>query len=705
MAALKGFISFAHEDFTVAHEFRVHLRSMERAFGIAFWTDEKIRSGQHWDSTIQRAITAAEVVIMLVSPAYLASDYIHGHEYPAIQAQAHSGALICPVILSRCNWQPVFGSLQAVPTVSGRIRPIVEWRPQANGFDRAREQIQAAVERHFKIDRPSLDWRHRIAGLEQDRVGTLWKEQDGQLASDPAGDDADKIAAGDPTTRQLHDVIKREADAFTGKVAGLGNAFGWEDLPSAAQRLAVVIACSTDELPARIAQVWEAAIGLASFLDQDRRVRQYRDRRVQQQDESADIDPLPPDRERLLSDLIRTLAPWVRRFPTARQLDEEAGGFLTRKELLAPAKSIINVANQEELVRSSDAADVQALLKAAERGEFQGTKAAARGTRGALNLVYLSGSLLAAHLLGVDGQAAGFVLGAISSAYAAESQLIKRIGAFLARAEKQIPALLPDLPDLRHAFASLITVSKGGLPPDVMPAPTKPPIDASHDLLTAIIPDLRDSDRWGSIAKGWPLILRQRRAFRVRGFTWFKVDVEANISSLEPFIGRMEIELRQRPGWNGLPWPWNERFAVSQLFSAARGDPIRFDKAAKVLLICELAAADRGLPTSRVYQVMRIEPAIFVLSGFDANYLQRVELDRPDLIEHVVAALGQPHNVIRRMAAGETVSYRLAYRMRQVLLEAVPNHSPGQVMIGQAHTNRTTCVEEIVDGLSDPEVF
>ena len=85
---MKGFISYAHDDIEMFEQFRIHLSAIERAFDISFWADESIQAGHQWNATIQHAINEADLFILLMSPAFLCSDYIIGQEIPEIGARA-----------------------------------------------------------------------------------------------------------------------------------------------------------------------------------------------------------------------------------------------------------------------------------------------------------------------------------------------------------------------------------------------------------------------------------------------------------------------------------------------------------------------------------------------------------------------------------------------------------------------------------------
>lgn len=148
---MKGFISYSHDDYRPCQEFKKHLKAVEREFGITFWSDERISAGYVWTKEIADAIAAADVCLVLTSAESIASDYIYFKELPEMQKRHAAGALLIPVVQRKCQWQLVAGSLQAVPTVEGRLQPIEDFRRHNDGYDRAREQIAAAIRRHFGL--------------------------------------------------------------------------------------------------------------------------------------------------------------------------------------------------------------------------------------------------------------------------------------------------------------------------------------------------------------------------------------------------------------------------------------------------------------------------------------------------------------------------------------------------------------------------
>jgi hypothetical protein len=147
---LKGFISYAHDDYPAFNELKTHLRAVERAFKVEFWADKRINAGNYWSAKIADAIDAAQIHILIFSPAFIRSDYIFDHELPAINNKCGQGDLVLPVVIERCAWSAFIGVLQAAPTDhTGRLVPVFDWQPRRNGYDVTREQIWSSIATRF----------------------------------------------------------------------------------------------------------------------------------------------------------------------------------------------------------------------------------------------------------------------------------------------------------------------------------------------------------------------------------------------------------------------------------------------------------------------------------------------------------------------------------------------------------------------------
>ncbi|TMP37554.1 leucine-rich repeat domain-containing protein [Pseudoalteromonas rubra] len=103
---LKVFISYCHDDMAYKHTLEAHLTNLVRDHSIEIWQDGLIKPGELWDSQIRSAIDKADVVILLVSQAFIASSYVHTVELPKVLDKlSDSQTRLYPVLLSACDIQ------------------------------------------------------------------------------------------------------------------------------------------------------------------------------------------------------------------------------------------------------------------------------------------------------------------------------------------------------------------------------------------------------------------------------------------------------------------------------------------------------------------------------------------------------------------------------------------------------------------------
>jgi len=74
---LKTFICYARKDREALEALLGHLKVFERNGSVQFWYDGDITGGKDWHEEIRFNLKTADIVLLLVSPAFFVSDYIH----------------------------------------------------------------------------------------------------------------------------------------------------------------------------------------------------------------------------------------------------------------------------------------------------------------------------------------------------------------------------------------------------------------------------------------------------------------------------------------------------------------------------------------------------------------------------------------------------------------------------------------------------
>ena len=114
---LNIFVSYAHADEKWLVKLQQHLKVLSKYYDeIDCWDDTKIRGGDKWREEISAAIGKANVAILLVSTAFLASDFIPNDELPPILRKAEEeGTRVLPLIVSPCDFEDSeLGEFQAI---------------------------------------------------------------------------------------------------------------------------------------------------------------------------------------------------------------------------------------------------------------------------------------------------------------------------------------------------------------------------------------------------------------------------------------------------------------------------------------------------------------------------------------------------------------------------------------------------------------
>jgi Effector-associated domain 1/TIR domain len=146
-APVKVFYSYARADEALREELETHLALLKRQGLIEPW--KQIEAGQESDGELKRKLAEAELVLLLVSPKFMASDGIWDTQLtPALERRKRGEVVVVPIIVKPTELQGTeLMKLQALPRDG---KPVASWPSQdeawvdvAKGLRQVVEGIQA----------------------------------------------------------------------------------------------------------------------------------------------------------------------------------------------------------------------------------------------------------------------------------------------------------------------------------------------------------------------------------------------------------------------------------------------------------------------------------------------------------------------------------------------------------------------------------
>ena len=121
------FCCYAREDQDLMKKLRTHLMPLQRRSLIKLWSDIDINAGDEWEEEIQKHLDTAHMILLLVSPDFMASDYCYSTEMErALQRHEKQEARVIPIILRPTAWKGApFDKIQVLPA---NARPVTDAR-------------------------------------------------------------------------------------------------------------------------------------------------------------------------------------------------------------------------------------------------------------------------------------------------------------------------------------------------------------------------------------------------------------------------------------------------------------------------------------------------------------------------------------------------------------------------------------------------
>jgi regulator of protease activity HflC (stomatin/prohibitin superfamily) len=162
------FCSYSHEDEALKKELETHLSGMKRQGLITLWSDRQIDPGTGWKDDIDNHLESAEVILLLISADFIASDYCYEKEMMrAMQRDKRGEVRTIPIVLRPVDWKTLpFSYLQALPTDG---KPITSWGNRDKAFENVASGIRKVVEqlrseRIKKLAPDDVQWTLSLQG-------------------------------------------------------------------------------------------------------------------------------------------------------------------------------------------------------------------------------------------------------------------------------------------------------------------------------------------------------------------------------------------------------------------------------------------------------------------------------------------------------------------------------------------------------------
>jgi hypothetical protein len=182
--AVKVFFSYSHKDEALRDELATHLSLMKRRGFIEAWHDREISAGREWANAIDDNLNAADIILLLVSANFLASDYCYDIEMQrAMERHEAREARVIPIILKPVDWRDApFAKLQALPN---NAKAVTTWQDKDEAFLNVVQGIRRVVEEMVKSKTSSTASETATPGITSggltDSQRRRWKQQEDLL--------------------------------------------------------------------------------------------------------------------------------------------------------------------------------------------------------------------------------------------------------------------------------------------------------------------------------------------------------------------------------------------------------------------------------------------------------------------------------------------------------------------------------------------
>jgi TIR domain/NACHT domain len=157
------FYSYSRKDLDLQESLKTHLGTLRRQKIISGWDDRELVGGEEWDHAIKSKLNTADIILLLISPDFINSDYCYDIEVTRAMERHEAGeACVIPVMLRPSDWKgnrTPFGKLSALPT---GVNPVTVWSNQDEAFLDIAQGIRKAAEKLIETRKERLQMADTI---------------------------------------------------------------------------------------------------------------------------------------------------------------------------------------------------------------------------------------------------------------------------------------------------------------------------------------------------------------------------------------------------------------------------------------------------------------------------------------------------------------------------------------------------------------
>ena len=232
---LEVFCCYAREDQEMLEQLKKHLTPLQRQGQITIWSDTNLNAGVEWEKELHRHLESADIILLLISPDFMASDYCYSTEMRrAIERHDQGRAHVVPIILRPTFWRGApFAKIQVLPKDA---RPVKDkgWFDSDEAFNDITERIYQIVSQ--LSSRPSLTRANPSLHPTQPKPVVQAPTKEQWLVAAKEHFDADRDAEALAAYEQVIRLDSNDATAYTGKSRALNGLQRYEEALAASDQ-------------------------------------------------------------------------------------------------------------------------------------------------------------------------------------------------------------------------------------------------------------------------------------------------------------------------------------------------------------------------------------------------------------------------------------------------------------------------------------